>query len=186
MERQRRIERPFALCAAAGTAVHHGFELASGAGLVWQPQLGLRGAASLWTVQIIGWAGLAACGSHKADPVLAALSGASLAGVVVHYLLWPSEPGRAGLPVLIEAEGLSPWQMPAYNAVLRARAVAAVGSLVLEVPRGSRRWALAGMALLPAFVVSARHHFSWVKEQAMADPRWWNRGISLMSTESGR
>lgn len=183
---KRRIERPFALGAALGTAAHHGFELASGLGLVWQPQIGLPGAATLWSVQILSWAGLAARGSRRTDPVLAAFSGASLAGVAVHFLLWPSQPGQCGLPVLIEAEGLSPWQMPSYNAMLRAWAVAASGSLVVEVPRGSRRWAFVGLALLPAFVLSARHHFSWVKEQAVTNPRWWNRGISLMSTESAR
>lgn len=127
---KRRIERPFALGAALGTAAHHGFELASGLGLVWQPQIGLPGAATLWSVQILSWAGLAARGSRRTDPVLAAFSGASLAGVAVHYLLWPSQPGQCGLPVLIEAEGLSPWQMPSYNAMLHR-----VGRGGVRIPR---------------------------------------------------
>ncbi|MGA2528780.1 MAG: hypothetical protein ABSG36_06405, partial [Acidimicrobiales bacterium] len=83
------------------------------------------------------------------------------------------------LPVLSEAEGLSPWQMPAYNALLRAWAAASAGSIVLEVPRGSRRWAVLGGALLPVFVVSARHHFQWVRQQAEINPTWWNRAIAL-------
>jgi hypothetical protein len=108
--------------------------------------------------------------------MLAALAGASLAGVLVHFLLWPWEPGWAGVPMLAEAEGLSARQLPAYNAILWVWAAAAGGSIVLEVPSGSRRWALAGAACLPMFVVSARHHFAWVHEQAKSNPAWWNRG----------
>jgi hypothetical protein len=156
------------------------FELVSGVGPVWQPQLGLPGAAALWTVQILGWGHLAARGSKRADPLLAALAGASLAGVVVHYILWPWKPGRGRLPVLTEAEGLSPWQMPSYNVLLRLWALASAGSVLLELPRGSRRWTLVGGASLPLFLVSARHHFAWVKEQAASNPTWWNRGISLI------
>jgi len=175
----RRVRRPLALGAAAGTALHHGFELASGVGLVGQPELGLVGAGALWTAQILGWAALAARGPRRANAVLAALDGASLAGIATHFILWPSQLDRAGLPVLSEAEGLSPWQMPAYNALLRAWAAASAGSIVLEVPRGSRRWAVLGGALLPVFVVSARHHFQWVRQQAEINPTWWNRAIAL-------
>jgi len=31
---------------------------------------------------------------------------------------------------------------------------------------------------LPMFVVSARHHFVWVKEQAEPNAAWWDRGVS--------
>jgi len=174
-----RVRRPFAVAAAVGTAAHHSFELASGVGLVWQPELGLGRAAAGWAVELAGWMALAARGGRRADPVLAALAGASLAGVAVHFVLWPWKlgPGRA-LPVLTEAEGLSPEQLPAYNAILWCWALAAAGSLVFEVPRPSRRWALAGGVALPLFVASARHHFEWVKEQAESNPAWWNRGVS--------
>ena len=168
-----------AVCTAGGTAAHHCFELASGVGLVFQPDLGLGRAATLWGAQILVWAGLAARGPRRADPVLAVLAGASLAGVAEHFWLWPWEPGRAGIPALTEAEGRSAWQMPTYNAVLRAWALAAVGSLAFELESGSRRFAIAGGALLPLFVVSARHHFNWLKEQASSNPTWWNRGIAL-------
>jgi hypothetical protein len=174
------VRRPLAVCAAGGTALHHCFELASGVGLVWQPELGLARAASLWSAQVIAWAGLAARAPKRADPVLAALAGASLAGVAVHFWLWPWKLGRAGVPTLTEAEGLSPWQLPAYNAVLCAWAVASAGSLAFELESGSRRYAIAGGALLPLFVVSARHHFEWLREQASVNPAWWNRGVSLL------
>ena len=174
-----RVRRPLALSAAAGAAAHHVFELASGVGLVWQPELGLAPAGALWTAQILGWAALAARGPRRADAVLAALDGASLAGVAAHFILWPSQLDRTGLPALSKAEGLSPWQMPAYNALLRVWALTSAGSIVLEVPRGSRRWALVGGALLPVFVVSTRHHFEWLREQAASNPAWWNRGVPL-------
>ena len=174
-----RVRRPFALGAAAGTAAHHGFELASGVGLVWQPELGLRCAAGLWCAQILGWGALALLGRRLAEPVLAALAGASLAGVGVHFYLWPSRPGRVGLPVLCDAEGLSPWQMPAYNALLRAWGISSAASIAFEIPKGSRRWALLGAGTFPVFVVSARHHFRWLREQAVSNPAWWNRGVAL-------
>jgi hypothetical protein len=175
----RRRPRLFALGAVAGTAAHHGFELASGVGLVWQPELGLGRAATLWTVQLGSWAALATRGQRRADPVLAALAGASLAGVAVHFVLWPWERGRVGLPRLTAAEGLSAWQMPTYNTILRAWALASAGAIVFDTPPGSRRWALVGGASLPVFVASARHHFEWIKLQAASDPAWWNRGVAL-------
>jgi hypothetical protein len=165
----------------AGTAAHHGFELANGVGLVWQPELGLARAGAVWMVELVSWAALAARGGHRADGVLAALAGASLAGVGVHFVLWPWERGPLGVPVLTEAEGLSPRQLPFYNMILWFWAVASAGSLALEIPPASRPWALAGAASLPAFVVSARHHFEWVNEQAETNPAWWNRGVGLAS-----
>jgi hypothetical protein len=179
MAPQTRRLRPMALGAAAGTVAHHGFELASGVGLVWQPELGLARATVLWAAQIGGWAALAIRGSHRADPVLAALAGGSLAGVAVHFILWPWERGRGGLPRLTGAEGLASWQMPTYNAILRAWALASAGAIAFEIPKGSRRWALVGAACLPVFVVSARQHFKWIKEQANSNPAWWNRGVAL-------
>ncbi len=110
--------------------------------------------------------------------------GASLAGVAAHFVLWPHKRGFAGVPELTKADGLASWQMPTYNTILRAWALASAGSIALEVPRGSRRWSLLGGALLPLFVVSARHHFKWVKEQAASNPAWWNRGVALGDTSS--
>jgi hypothetical protein len=181
-----RLRRPFAVAAVAGTAAHHGFELASGVGLVWQPELGLARAGAVWMVELIGWAALAARGGQRADGALAVLAGASLAGVGVHFVLWPWKRGPLGLPLLTEAEGLSPRQLPVYNMILWGWATASAGSLAFEIPRASRPWALAGAASLPAFVVSARHHFEWVNEQAETNPSWWNRGIGLASPHGPR
>jgi hypothetical protein len=174
----KRVRRPLTLAAAAGTAAHHGFELANGVGLVFQPELGLVPASALWFAQLTGWAAVAARADRWAGPLLALFDGASLAGVSVHFLLWPWRVSRSGLPLLTKAEGLAPRLLPAYNAILWGWAFASAGSLAFEVPRGSRRYALVGAASLPALAVSARHHFAWVKEQAATRPAWWNRGVT--------
>ena len=168
--------RPWAVATATLTAAHHGFELSSGVGLVLQPELGLGPAGALWGTQVPVWIALAAKGDRRWDKLLAAWSGAALAGALVHFFLWPWRRNRLGLPVLIEAEGLRAESLPAYNAILYAWGVASVFAIVREVTPGSRRWALVGLATLPLLRRSARHHFSWLTEVAVTDPRWWNRG----------
>ena len=168
--------RPWAVATATLTGAHHVFELSSGVGLVLQPELGLGPAGALWGTQVPVWIALAAKGDRRWDKVLAAWSGAALAGALVHFFLWPWRRNRLGLPVLIEAEGLRAESLPAYNAILYAWGVASVFAIVREVTPGSRRWALVGLATLPLLRRSARHHFSWLTEVAVTDPRWWNRG----------
>jgi hypothetical protein len=161
---------------SVATAAHHGFELVAGTGLVFQPYLGMRGAASLWSIALPGWFAAAARGSGWWDRHLAFLAGLSMGGAAVHFTLWPFE-RRAGLPFLTEAEGLRPSQLPAYNAVLYAWALSALSALLLDTPRGTRRWALAGVLAAAPLRFSARHHFKWIKEQAMSSPAWWNRAL---------
>lgn len=171
----RGIRRPWTELTAAATAAHHGFELLSGVGLVWQPELGLSGAGALWGAQIPMWVAMALRKGNRYDRVLASWSGSALSGVLVHFLLWPWKRNKVGLPVLTEAEGLGHSQLPAYNAILYVWAVAAVLS-IRELPRGTRIWAITGFATLPFLRWSARHHFSWLHEQAATNPAWWNRG----------
>jgi hypothetical protein len=168
--------RPWTATAAAFTGVHHGFELSNGIGLVLQPELGLGASSALWGTQIPIWITLAARGDSRWNRLLGVWSGAALGGVIVHFLLWPWRRNRLGLPVLIEAEGLSASSLPAYNAILYVWGAAAVLSIVREIPAGDRRWALVGLAMLPLLHRSARHHFSWLTSQATTNPAWWNRG----------
>jgi hypothetical protein len=170
------VRRPLHSLTSVLTATHHGFELAAGTGLVFQPYLGLRGAAALWSVGLPGWFAAAAVGSRRWDRPLAFLSGLSMGGAAVHFTLWPSK-RRLGFPLLTEAEGLSPGQLPAYNAVLYAWALAALSALIVESPRGVRRWALAGVLASAPLRFSARHHFTWIKGQARTNPAWWNRAF---------
>jgi len=164
------------VAAAAGTAAHHGFELGNGIGLVWQPELGLTGSGAFWVVELGLWFLVAARGSRRWDGVLALLSGAGLAGVIVHFTLWPWRRNRFGIPVLTEAEGLPPSRLPAYNTILGLWGLASILSL-LELSPSRRRWALVGLAGLPLLRRSARHHFAWATTEADVHPAWWNRGL---------
>ena len=164
------------MAAAAGTAAHHGFELGSGVGLVWQPELGLTGSGTFWVAELGLWSLVAARGSQRWDGVLALLSGAGLAGVIVHFTLWPWRRNRFGIPVLTEAEGLPPSRLPAYNTILGLWGLASILSL-LELSPSRRRWALVGLAALPLLRRSARHHFAWATTEAELHPAWWNRGL---------
>ena len=175
--REWRVERPWTASTAALTAAHHGFELSSGVGLVLQPELGLGPACVLWGTQVPVWIALAARGDRRWDRLLAAWSGAALAGALVHFVIWPWRRSKLGLPVLTGAEGLGTSSLPAYNALLYAWSVASAVSIVREIHPGSRRWALVGLATLPLLRRSAQHHFSWLTDQAVTDPAWWNRGV---------
>jgi hypothetical protein len=171
------MQRPLHALTALATAAHHVFELAAGTGLVFQPYLGLGPAASLWSVSLPGWFTAAARGSKRWDGPLAFLAGLSIGGATVHFTLWPFET-RRGLPMLIEAEGLREEQLPAYNAILYAWALAAAAALALETPRRARRFVLAGALAAVPLRWSARHHFRWIKEQARTNPAWWNRALA--------
>ena len=182
------MRRPWHVLTCLAAASHHVFELGAGTGLVFQPYLGLAGAGALWSVVLPSWLIAAARGSSRWDRPLAFAAGLALGGTVVHYTLWPVE-DRNGLPVLVAAEGLRPGQLPAYNAVLYAWGLSALVALVKETPRGARRWAAAGALAAVPLRFSARHHFRWIKEQARANPAWWNRALVESSPEgcpSGR
>lgn len=163
---------------ALGTLAHHGVELAAGVGLVFQPYLGLSGSLALWGAALPAWVAVVAAPQRLRwrEPLLAVLAGTSLAGALIHFVLWPLG-RRRGLPVLLEAEGLPGELMPAYNAILYGWALAAVVALAFGTPRGRRRWALVGMASWLPLRASARHHFRWLREAARQQPAWWNRAV---------
>jgi hypothetical protein len=174
-----RVRRPWTTATALLTAAHHGFELSNGVGLVLQPGLGLGPSGALWGTGIPAWIRLAAKGDDtRWDPVLAVGSGASLAGVVVHFSLWPWRLNKLGVPVLTEAEGLPASRLPAYSALLHIWATSSAISIIREVRPGARRWALVGLATVPLLRRSAQHHFSWLKQEAITNPAWWNRGAT--------
>ena len=129
--------------AVVGTAAHHGFELAAGVGLVFQPYLGLGGSLTAWGTALPAWR--------------------------------PSCWRLTGAVRLVEAEGLSRRQLPAYNSVLYMWGAAAVAALVAGTPRASRRWAAIGLLSAVPLALSARHHFEWLERVATQHPAWWNR-----------
>ncbi len=173
-----RLARPWSVAAAGLTAAHHAVELSAGVGLVFQAELGLVGASALWGLQLPTWAALAARGGRRCDGVLAATAGTALAGSLVHWAIWPRRRGPLGLPVVTEAEGLPEGILPAYSALLHVWAAAAALAVVVDAPRESRRWALAGLAAAPVLALSARHHFTWIRREALERPAWWNRAAA--------
>jgi hypothetical protein len=174
------MTRPLHVLTSLAAMAHHGFELAAGVGLVFQPYLGLPGAGTLWGVGLPGWAWLAAARPGRWDRLLAALAGMSAGAALVHYTLWPVEV-RRGVPLLVEAEGLRPQHLPTYNAILYAWAVVAAAALLSETPARARRWAIPGFVLPFVLRPNIRHHFEWLRTQAVSDPAWWNRALRASS-----
>jgi hypothetical protein len=177
--------RPFHAMTCVATTAHHLLEVGAGTGLVFQPYIGLKGATALWSIALPSWLAAAARGSSRWDRPLAFLAGLSIGGAAVHFTLWPFEI-RKGMPTLVEAEGLRPEQLPAYNRVLYAWAISAAAALAVETPRRARRWALVGALAAVPLRWSARHHFAWIKEQARANPAWWNRALRPQAGDGER
>jgi hypothetical protein len=175
IERPAGPARPWAMATAALTAAHHGFELASGVGLVLQPELGLAGSGAFWGVQLPAWLVMASRRGDRWERLLAAWSGAALAGAAVHFVTWPVRRNRLGIPVLAEAEGLDGVGLSAYTAILYAWGATATLAVLVDIPPGRRRWALVGVATLPLLRVSAARHVTWLGRQAAEAPAWWNR-----------
>jgi hypothetical protein len=148
------MRRPFSVMSTAATAAHHGFELGAGVGLVFQPYLGLGGAAALWALVLPGLA--------------------VLAGALVHFTLWPWR-RRGPLLWLTAAEGLRDRELGPYNLILDWWALASGLALAFEARGPARRWGAAGLAAALPLRASARHHFVWLRQQARERPEWWNR-----------
>ena len=171
------MSRPLTAAAVAGTAAHHTFELAAGVGLVLQPELGLPGSLGLWgTVLPFGFV-QSVRSDERWEQVLAWGRGAAVGGVATHFLLWPWRRKLGVFPWLTEAEGLRGRQIPVYNALLYLWGASAVGALVTETPKPSRKWAALGLASTLVFRKSAEYHFRWATDQAKTNPQWWNRGL---------
>lgn len=171
-----RLRRPFAAGSTLGLLAHNAFETRAGVGLVFEPQLGRRGAYALWGALIPLGLLAAARGDRAAERLSAFNAGIGVAGVAVHFKAWPWSL-HGGLPMLDEAEGLREDQLPAYNAVLWAWGIFSVLSVLVEASRGSRRFALAGLLNFPILLASAKHHFDWAREQARLEPERWSAAL---------
>lgn len=173
-----RIRRPFALGSTLGALAHHAFETRAGVGLVFEPELGRRGAIALWGALFPAMAVTAIRGGGETGERLAAInSGIGAAGVAVHFAAWPWSL-HGGVPMLDEAEGLTEEQLPAYNGVLWFWAVCSVLSLALEArPKARRMGLIAGALNFVPLLLSARHHFRWAREQAALEPERWSPAL---------
>jgi len=172
-----RLRRPFALASTLGTVAHHGFETRAGVGLVFEPQLGRRGAIALWGTLFPMMALNAFRGGRTAERLAAVNAGIGVAGVAVHFAAWPRSLHR-GIPMLDEAEGLTEEQLPAYNSVLWFWLLGSALSLAREAgPQARRLGFVAGALNFPALLISARHHFRWAREQAELEPERWSPAL---------
>lgn len=175
MDRRPSRPRPLHAATILTGACHHAFELGAGVGLVFQPELGLGGAALLWSTAFPAALATAWRGGPWAERPLAACAGVNLAAAVVHFTVWPFE--LRPLPVLSEAEGLPRAMLGPYNAVLLAWICAGLAAFVAEVPGGRRRWAVAGFVCALPFRRNLCHHLGWMRAQARERPAWWNRAL---------
>jgi hypothetical protein len=171
-----RLRRPFAAGSTLGLLAHHAFETRAGVGLVFEPQLGRRGAFALWGAYFPLMLHAAARGGAARRHLSAFNAGIGVAGALVHFKAWPWSL-HGGLPMLDEAEGLREDQLPAYNSVLWFWMACSAASLLTETGAGSRRFALAGLLSFPVSLASARHHFRWAREQAWLEPERWSPAL---------
>lgn len=170
------FSRPFAAGSTLGLFAHNAFETRAGVGLVFEPQLGRRGAYALWSGLIPLGLLAAARGGKWAERLSALNAGVGVAGVAVHFKAWPWSL-HGGVPMLDEAEGLREDQLPAYNAVLWAWGISSALSLLRETRPGSRGFAIAGLLHFPILLASAGHHFRWAREQAKREPERWSAAL---------
>lgn len=175
MVRRSPRRRPLHVATILTGACHHAFELGAGVGLVFQPEIGLGGAALLWSAAFPAGVVAARRGGRWADGLLAACIGANLAAAVVHFTVWPFD--FRPLPVLTAAEGLPGALLGPYNAVLLTWLGAGLATVAAEVPAGRRRWAAAGFVLALPFRRSLCHHLAWLRVQARTHPTWWSRAL---------
>jgi hypothetical protein len=175
--RRARRRKPLNALATLGTAAHNGFERWAGVGVVLEPWLGRRSTNVLWSVVLPFGFVRAFTGSEREDPLLAFNAGIAIAGMAVHFVNWPWSLRWRVVPWLDEAEGLTPAQMPYYNAILWTWLLAGAGSALLETRREHAKYVLVGVATGPLLLASARHHFAWARDQARRDPERWSASL---------
>ncbi|MFL5900039.1 MAG: hypothetical protein ACJ75S_02410 [Solirubrobacterales bacterium] len=171
-----RFRRLAAVGSTLGLLAHNAFETRAGVGLVFEPFLGRRGSVALWSAYFPLMLAAAAGRGEGAQRLSAFGAGIGVAGVAVHFKAWPWSL-HGGVPMLDEAEGLREDQLPAYNAVLWFWLLSSVVSLPNANRPGARRYAGAGLLNFPILLASARHHFSWAREQARHEPQRWSPAL---------
>jgi hypothetical protein len=170
-----RLRRTWTRLASAALAGHVYFELAAGVGMPGASVLGPVPAAALWAGATGGVQRAAA--RPGTDLGLAVVNGTGLAAVVAHLAGWPHRWTRAGLPWLVDCEGLGPALMRWYNPIVLAGGVTSLLALVTD-NRAAPRWAgLLPLAAVPALVRLQHAEHRRLKAVARTSPGWWNRRL---------
>jgi hypothetical protein len=143
-------------------------------------RLGPVGAgAAFVTTLVTAERSAAALPGRRGEAVAAASNGFMAAAVTAHFTSWPRT-SRAGLPWLVECEGMSGPVMGPYNVILNLNTLAAAAGLV-ETRRGLP-WSIAVFALsLPALKRFTMPEFENLLRQAHGRPRWWNRRLAKLT-----
>ena len=177
--------RPSTRLATAGLAGHVFFELAAGVGMPSASVLGPLPAALAWATGTAALDRLAARPSPAGDRTLAVANGLGLAAVVGHLAGWPRRRTRAGLPWLVDCEGLGPRLMRWYNPVLYVSGLAALGGLLRE-NRSAPRWlGWSVLTAVPSLVRVQHAEHERLRALARTRPGWWNRRLREPSASGG-
>ena len=177
-----RFRRPFAAGSALGALAHHSFETRAGVGLVFEPELGRRGAIALWGA-LFPRCSLSA--ARRRAPERAALGGQRgdrrrrrrrpLRRLALVAARRRADARRSRGPDRGAAPRLQ------RRALVLARDAASSASPARPA-RGSRRLGLiAGAINFPILLASARHHFRWAREQAELEPERWSPALREVS-----
>ncbi|MEV6256583.1 hypothetical protein AB0L97_25320 [Nocardia sp. NPDC051911] len=164
----------FNALATLGGFGHNAFERWAGVGVFLEPELGRRATNVLWSLTPVLMWRKAFRNRPDDGPALAFNAGIAVASVLVHFTDWPWSLRYGFLPWLDEAEGLHPNQLPAYNIVLWTWFAGGLGSILVETRRENLKFAAAGLAAGPLLLASARHHFTWAREQAHSGDTAWS------------
>jgi hypothetical protein len=169
--------RPFTRLATAGLAGHVFFELAAGVGMPFASVLGPLPAAIGWASGSAALGRLAGRSAPSGDRMLAVANGLGAAAVVGHLAGWPRRRTWAGLPWLVDCEGLGPELMRWYNPIVYVSGVGAVGGLLRE-NRGAPPWLGWSMLAAVPLLVRVQHaEHSRLRALAGTRPGWWNRRL---------
>ncbi|MCW3813999.1 hypothetical protein ONA91_05960 [Micromonospora sp. DR5-3] len=165
-------------------AAHVAFELGAGVGMPLASVIGPYAAAGFWTL-VTGGVLTATARDESVDTLLAAANGFGLAAVSAHLLGWPTRRSRAGVPWLVDCEGLGPELMRFYNPILYTSAVAGLLAVAGENPTARRRVPVAMLGLVPALVAYQHWEHRRLRRQAHTRPAWWNRRLRRLTPAPG-
>jgi hypothetical protein len=172
--------RPWTRLGVVGVAGHLGYELVSGVGVPLASRVGATAATAGYAVSSLAayWsAGQLA--SPRGDRAFALANGLFLSAAVSHFTSWPRTT-RAGMPWLVECEGLEGRLMGPYNALLYVSAAAAVGGAI-ENRRAWTWFVLTPVLVVPLLRRETPREYQRLLDQAARRPRWWNRRLAARS-----
>jgi hypothetical protein len=170
-------KRPWTRLGIISILGHLTTELVAGVAVPLAPHLGVRaGVAAFVLPASAAFASAGRLASPRGDRVYAVTNGLFLAAVVAHYSSWPRT-WRAGVPWLIECEGLEGPVMGPYNALLQVSGVAGVAGLLEN--RSQWRWGVAtALGVAPVLRWATPREYTRLLGQAAERPRWWNRRLA--------